>query len=53
MLECREADYSLRDTAEELNRKRLTTRAGQPWRFEYVRSALRTIDRHPGVSATD
>jgi DNA invertase Pin-like site-specific DNA recombinase len=53
ILECREAGYSLRDTAEELNRKGLTTRAGQPWRFEYVRSALRTIERHPGVSATD
>jgi site-specific DNA recombinase len=52
MLECREAGYSLRDTAEELNRNGLTTRAGQPWRFEYVRSALRTIERHPEVSAT-
>jgi site-specific DNA recombinase len=49
MLECREAGYSLRDIAEELNRNGLTTRAGQPWRFEYVRSALKTIDRHPAV----
>lgn len=53
LLECREAGFSLRDTAAELNRKGLTTRAGQPWRFEYVRSALRTIERHPDVSATD
>lgn len=52
MLECREAGYSLRDTAAELNRQGMTTRAGQPWRFEYVRSALRTIERHPDVSAT-
>jgi hypothetical protein len=44
MLECREAGFSLRDTADELNRKGLTTRACQPWRFEYVRSALRTIE---------
>ena len=34
MVECREAGFSLRDTAEELNRKGFTTRAGQPWRFE-------------------
>ena len=50
MLECREAGFSLRDTASELNRKGLSTRAGQPWRFEYVRSALKTIDRHPDVT---
>jgi DNA invertase Pin-like site-specific DNA recombinase len=50
MLECGEAGYSLRDTADELNRKGLTTRAGQPWRFEYVRSALRTLERHPDIS---
>jgi hypothetical protein len=50
MLECREAGFSLRDTASELNRKGLTTRAGQPWRFGYVRSALKTIDRHPDVT---
>ena len=50
MLECREAGYSLRETAAELNRKGLTTRAGQPWRFEYIRSAYRTLDRHHEVS---
>ena len=50
MLECRAAGYSLRDIAAELNRKGMTTRAGQPWRFEYVRSALRTIERHPDVA---
>ena len=50
MLECREAGFSLRDTAAELNRKGLSTRAGQPWRFEYVRSALKTIERHPDVA---
>jgi hypothetical protein len=49
MLECREAGYSLRDTADELNRNGFTTRAGQPWRFEYVRSALKTAERHPTV----
>jgi DNA invertase Pin-like site-specific DNA recombinase len=49
MVECREAGYSLRDTAEELNRKGLTTRAGQPWRFEYVRSAMRTLERQPDL----
>jgi len=49
-LECREAGYSLRDTAAELNRKGLTTRKGQPWRFEYVRSALHTIERHPTIN---
>ena len=34
-----EAGYSLRPTAEELNPKEPTTRAGQRWCFEYVRSA--------------
>lgn len=52
ILECREAGYSLRDTAAELNRKGLATRNGQPWRFEYVRSALRTIERHPEIDST-
>jgi recombinase len=49
MVECRQAGYSLRDTADELNRKGLTTRAGQPWRFEYVRSAMRTLERQPDL----
>ena len=57
MLECRDAGYSLRDTADELNRNGFTSRAGQRWRFEYVRSALKTIERHPadlfGAKATD
>jgi DNA invertase Pin-like site-specific DNA recombinase len=49
MVECRQAGYSLRDTADELNRKGLRTRAGQPWRFEYVRSAMRTLERQPNL----
>ena len=49
MVECRQAGYSLRDTAAELNRKGLRTRAGQPWRFEYVRSAMRTLERQPDL----
>ena len=53
MLECREAGFSLRDIAAELNRKGFTTRAGQPWRFEYVRSALRTLERHPDVQVIE
>jgi len=53
MLEWREAGFSLRDVARELNRKGLTTRAGQPWRFEYVRSALKTITRHPSAAEQD
>lgn len=52
MLDCRAAGYSLRDTAAELNRKGFTTRAGRPWRFEYVRSALRTIERHPDIDVS-
>ena len=35
--------------AEELNRAGHQTRTGTPWRFEYVRSALRTVDRHTSV----
>ena len=46
MQECRAAGYPLRAIAEELNRAGYTTRTGTPWRFEYVRSALRTLDRH-------
>jgi DNA invertase Pin-like site-specific DNA recombinase len=46
MQECREAGYPLRAIAEELNRVGHRTRTGSPWRFEYVRSALRTLDRH-------
>jgi DNA invertase Pin-like site-specific DNA recombinase len=46
MQECRAAGYPLRAIAEELNRAGHTTRTGSPWRFEYVRSALRTLERH-------
>jgi DNA invertase Pin-like site-specific DNA recombinase len=46
MQDCRASGYSLRETAAELNRLGHRTRAGSPWRFEYVRSALRTFDRH-------
>ena len=44
MLECRETGFSLRKTSAELNRKGLTIRAGQPWRFDYIRSAYQTLD---------
>lgn len=44
--ECREARYSLRDIAGELNTRGFTTRTGTPFRFEYVRSIVRTVDRH-------
>ena len=53
MVECRQAGYSLRDTAAELNRKGFTTRAGQPWRFEYVRGALHTLERQPTLLLTE
>jgi site-specific DNA recombinase len=39
--ECREAGYSLRDIAEELNRRGLRTRSGAAWRHEYVANLLR------------
>jgi DNA invertase Pin-like site-specific DNA recombinase len=48
--ECREARYSLRDIAEELNRRGHRTRRGSPWRFEYVRSIAKTIDRNAGIA---
>jgi len=41
--------YDRRDMADQLNRKGLKTRAGQPWRFEYVRSAMRTLERQPDL----
>jgi DNA invertase Pin-like site-specific DNA recombinase len=46
MQDCRAAGYPLRAITEELNRAGHRTRTGSPWRFEYVRSALRTLDRH-------
>lgn len=49
--ECRAARYSLRDVAGELNRQGFTTRAGSPWRFEYIRSLIRTIERNPAPAA--
>jgi hypothetical protein len=36
--ECRAAGFSLKDTADELNRQQLRTRAGTPWRPQYVRA---------------
>jgi DNA invertase Pin-like site-specific DNA recombinase len=39
--ECREAGYSLRDIAEELNRRGLRTRSRAAWRHEYVANLLR------------
>lgn len=44
--ECRASRCSLRQTAAELNRRGYTTRAGSPWRFEYVRGIARTLERH-------
>jgi hypothetical protein len=38
--------YPLRAIADELNRAGHRTRMGTPWRFEYVRSVLRTCDSH-------
>ena len=46
MQDCRGAGFPLRAIADELNRAGHRTRTGSPWRFEYVRSALRTLDRH-------
>jgi DNA invertase Pin-like site-specific DNA recombinase len=40
--ECREAGFSLPEIARELNAKKFTTRAGTPWKWEYVRSILKT-----------
>lgn len=48
--ECRAAGYSQRDIAAELTRRGFTTRTGSAWRFEYVRSILRTVDRHTTVT---
>jgi DNA invertase Pin-like site-specific DNA recombinase len=44
--DCAAAGYSERATAAELNRLGLRTRAGSPWRHQYVRSALATLARH-------
>ena len=52
MVECRDARYSLADVAAELNRQGHTTRAGKPWRFECVRSALKTLERQPDLLLT-
>ena len=43
--ECRAAGYSLRATADELNRLGLTTRVGTQWKHQYVASAERTTAR--------
>jgi DNA invertase Pin-like site-specific DNA recombinase len=40
MRDCRAAGYTLRAIADELNRQGLTTRAGGPWRHEYVAGRL-------------
>jgi DNA invertase Pin-like site-specific DNA recombinase len=42
----RAAGKPLRAIAAELNRQGHATRRGTPWRFEYVRSALKTLERH-------
>lgn len=44
--DCRAAGYSHQAVADELNRRQLRTRAGSPWRYEYVRSLLATLARH-------
>ena len=41
MLRCRQDGMSLRAIAAELNTRGLRTRAGSPWRFEYVRPLVR------------
>lgn len=48
--DCRRAGYPLRGIAGELNRQGFTTRTGSPWRFEYVRSLTRTMDRHQPIT---
>jgi DNA invertase Pin-like site-specific DNA recombinase len=40
--ECRAAGYSLPEITRELNAKKFTTRAGTAWKWEYVRSILKT-----------
>jgi DNA invertase Pin-like site-specific DNA recombinase len=40
--DCRAAGFSLKDTAEELNRRGYSTRKGTPWQAPYVRSILGT-----------
>lgn len=42
----RAAQRSLRAIAAELNAKGFRTRTGSAWRYEYIRSLTRTIDRH-------
>ena len=41
----REQGHSMPAIAEELNRGGVRTRAGSPWRFEYVRRVLKRITR--------
>ncbi|HUE88366.1 MAG TPA: recombinase family protein [Vicinamibacterales bacterium] len=42
MDDCKAAGFSLPDIARELNQQGSTTRSGSPWRWEYVRSILKT-----------
>lgn len=51
--ECRAAGYSYRATADELNRLQLPTRAGSPWRHQYVHGVLTTIARHAPAQEGD
>jgi DNA invertase Pin-like site-specific DNA recombinase len=51
MQECRAAGFSLRETADELNRQGFTTRTGAAWRHQYVASAERTIAKHAPAPA--
>lgn len=44
--DCRDAGYSLRAIADELNRAGIRTRAGTPWRHQFIASIIATVDRH-------
>lgn len=44
--DCVEAGYTLRATADELNRIGIKTRTGSEWRHQYVASLLQTVERH-------
>lgn len=44
--DCRDAGYSLRSIADELNRQGITTRTGSAWKHQYVASIIATLDRH-------
>lgn len=49
MMRERAEGRSLRAIADTLNARGHVTRRGTQWRFEYVRSALKTVERHVGA----